>query len=97
LIRQALRQRPDFPAALQALAALWRGQSRLSEARVLLQQAHRLLPDEASIAADLGSLLFDLGRAEEAASLFRNIVARMTSSSLSSWAEPLGAIRGCAV
>ena len=66
-LRKVLEQEPENAAALNALGYTLADQTdRLDEALKLIEQAHKLSPDEPSIIDSLGWVQFRLGRKEEA-------------------------------
>ena len=66
-LRKVLEQEPENAAALNALGYTLADQTdRLDEALKLIEQAHKLSPDEPSIIDSLGWVQFRLGRKEAA-------------------------------
>ncbi|MGV3523746.1 MAG: FlgO family outer membrane protein [Candidatus Sericytochromatia bacterium] len=66
-------QRPDDPAILNDLGAIYLGESRLAEAASYLEKAHSLAPQQTAIAFNLGLLYREQGRLAEAQSLLANV------------------------
>ena len=66
-LRRILEQQPDDAAALNALGyTLLDETDRLDEARVLIEKAYRLAPDNPAIIDSMGWLQYKLGRPQQA-------------------------------
>lgn len=71
LIRRALEQRPDEPPILDSMGWVLHRLGRHDEAEPYLRRAYELMPDP-EIASNLASLLWALGKREEALALIES-------------------------
>ena len=74
-LHRALKANPDNVDALHTLAeAYWGDEKRLSDVEALLRRVTELAPTDVTALTQLGTLLHDTGRAEEAIACYRRVV-----------------------
>lgn len=71
-IKEALKLKPEFEHAHNALGVVLWGQGRLQEAEASYRKALEIAPDYISVHNNLGTVLNDMGKLEEAAHSFRH-------------------------
>lgn len=84
-LRAVIKQEPENAAALNALGYTLADQTdRLDEALKLIEQAHKLSPDEPSIIDSLGWVQFRLGRNEEAVATLKRAYDKFADAEVAS-------------
>lgn len=84
-LRAVIEQEPENAAALNALGYTLADQTdRLDEALNLIEQAHKLSPDEPSIIDSLGWVQFRLGRNEEAVATLKRAYDKFADAEVAS-------------